>query len=146
MWMKRKVAVNQPSISFNTSNGFAYWVLYKSQIQGQYPWRGRLIPAHCSLSLDKADSCNQLSAQSPQQLSAVRSNQTNEMQSTQMSWMHICNRPAHTRAATKRGRQRGICAMAGNHPPLPKLPFKCMLINPLIQLVFDSQLIKMRSG
>lgn len=44
------------------------------------------------------------------------------------------------------GRRRGVCAMAANHPPLPKLPFKCVLINPLIQLVFDSQLIKMRSG
>lgn len=27
-------------------------------VQGRYPWRGGLIPAHCSLSVDKADSCN----------------------------------------------------------------------------------------
>lgn len=27
-------------------------------MQGRSPWRGGLIPAHCSLSVDKADSCN----------------------------------------------------------------------------------------
>lgn len=26
--------------------------------QGRSPWQGELIPAHCSLSVDKADSCN----------------------------------------------------------------------------------------
>lgn len=34
--------------------GAKYW----GCIQGQSLWRGGLIPAHCSLSVDKADSCN----------------------------------------------------------------------------------------
>lgn len=62
------------------------------------------------------------------------------MQSAQMSWMHICNRPAHTR-----GEAGGKPApRQGNIPPLPNLGFKSTLINPLIQLIFDSQLIRMR--
>lgn len=64
------------------------------------------------------------------------------MQSAQMSWMHICNRPAHTRE----GRQGEPAPRQGNIPPLPNLGFKSMLINPLIQHIFDSQLMRMRSG
>lgn len=47
---------------------------------------------------------------------------------------------------TWEGRQGEPVPRQGNIPPLPNLGFKSTLINPLIQLIFDSQLIRMRSG
>lgn len=47
---------------------------------------------------------------------------------------------------TWEGRQGEPAPRQGNIPPLPNLGFKSTLINPLIQLIFDSQLIRMRSG
>lgn len=47
---------------------------------------------------------------------------------------------------TREGRQGEPAPRQGNIPPLPNSGFKSTLINPLIQLIFDSQLIRMRSG
>lgn len=47
---------------------------------------------------------------------------------------------------TREGRQGEPAPRQGNIPPLPNLGFKSTLINPLIQHIFDSQLIRMRSG
>lgn len=47
---------------------------------------------------------------------------------------------------TREGRHGGPAPRQGNIPPLPNLGFKSTLINPLIQHIFDSQLMRMRSG
>lgn len=47
---------------------------------------------------------------------------------------------------TQEGRQGEPAPRQGNIPPSPNLGFKSTLINPLIQHIFDSQLMRMKTG